>query len=45
MTFHSDKDEFIDIIDRALIDDKANEQLKNILYQADDILGIPHPSG
>ena len=40
MTFHSDKDEFIDIIDHALIDDKASEQFKNILYQAEDILGI-----
>jgi hypothetical protein len=40
MTFHSNKDKFIDIIDRALIDDNSGEQLKDILYQAKDILGI-----
>ncbi|MDO8874280.1 MAG: HEPN domain-containing protein [Methanoregula sp.] len=38
MTIRSEKDEFIDIIDNAMIDDAANQRLLGVLNQAKNIL-------
>jgi hypothetical protein len=38
MTIRSEKDEFIDIIDNAMIDDAANQRLLSVLNQAKNIL-------
>ena len=38
MTIRAEKDEFIDTVDGALIDQNANQRLTNILNQARNIL-------
>lgn len=43
MTIHSEKEEFIDIIDNAMIDDKTNQRLLGLLNTAQNILQYNPP--